>query len=144
MRRPRGFTLAECMVAIMFISIALFGYVSLHIRLIHSGHKLQVKMVHQEAARFRLVEALSKLRPVPVPVTASGPLQPPSMMTGLPPSATSPGQFALLPPSSPENYPPFAPYYNSPGWVESYAYQNSGYPQSVAYYGTTGSAPGPS
>ncbi|MEW6278561.1 MAG: hypothetical protein AB1758_08075 [Candidatus Eremiobacterota bacterium] len=43
----RGFSLAEAMVAMLFLSIALFGYVSLHIRLIHSGHKLEVRQERQ-------------------------------------------------------------------------------------------------
>lgn len=42
-RRRAGFTLAECMIALLFISIALFAYVSLHIRLIHSGLKLELR-----------------------------------------------------------------------------------------------------
>lgn len=42
-RLQAGFTLAECMIALLFISIALFAYVSLHIRLIHSGLKLELR-----------------------------------------------------------------------------------------------------
>ena len=37
----RAFTLAELMVAIAFISIALFGYISLHLRIIHSSLRLE-------------------------------------------------------------------------------------------------------
>ena len=37
----RAFTLAELMVAILFICIALFGYVSLHLRIIHSALRLE-------------------------------------------------------------------------------------------------------
>lgn len=41
MRRTRGFTLAEVMVAMLFVSIAMFGYISLHMRIIHSSITLQ-------------------------------------------------------------------------------------------------------
>lgn len=39
--RRRGFTLAEVMVAMLFVSIAMFGYISLHMRIIHSSITLQ-------------------------------------------------------------------------------------------------------
>lgn len=35
-----GFTLAEVMVAILFLSIAMFGYFALHLRIIHSSFTL--------------------------------------------------------------------------------------------------------
>ena len=41
MRWVRGFTLAEVMVAMLFVSIAMFGYISLHMRIIHSSLTLQ-------------------------------------------------------------------------------------------------------
>ena len=37
----KAFTLAELMVAIAFICIALFGYISLHLRIIHSSLRLE-------------------------------------------------------------------------------------------------------
>ena len=40
-RLSRGFTLAEVMVSMLFVSIALFGYISLHMRIIHSSTTLQ-------------------------------------------------------------------------------------------------------
>lgn len=39
----RGFTLAEVMVAMLFVSIALFGYVALHLRILHSASTLQLR-----------------------------------------------------------------------------------------------------
>ncbi|MFN8611432.1 MAG: prepilin-type N-terminal cleavage/methylation domain-containing protein [Vulcanimicrobiota bacterium] len=39
----RGFTLAEVMVAMLFVSIALFGYVALHLRILHSSSTLQLR-----------------------------------------------------------------------------------------------------
>ena len=39
----RGFTLAEVMVALLFVSIALFGYVALHLRILHSASTLQLR-----------------------------------------------------------------------------------------------------
>jgi prepilin-type N-terminal cleavage/methylation domain-containing protein len=41
--RRRGFTLAEVMVAMLFVSIALFGYVALQLRILHSASTLQVR-----------------------------------------------------------------------------------------------------
>lgn len=43
MRRRWGFTLAEVMVAMLFVSIALFGYVALHLRILHSASTLQLR-----------------------------------------------------------------------------------------------------
>lgn len=39
--RRRGFTLAEVMVAMLFLSIAMFGYIGLHMRILHSSGTLQ-------------------------------------------------------------------------------------------------------
>lgn len=39
----RGFTLAEVMVAMLFVSIALFGYIALHMRILHSASTLQLR-----------------------------------------------------------------------------------------------------
>jgi prepilin-type N-terminal cleavage/methylation domain-containing protein len=41
--KRRGFTLAEVMVAILFVSIAMFGYISLHMRIIHSSTTLHLR-----------------------------------------------------------------------------------------------------
>ncbi|MBN9418176.1 MAG: prepilin-type N-terminal cleavage/methylation domain-containing protein [Candidatus Eremiobacteraeota bacterium] len=41
--KSRGFTLAEVMVAMLFVSIALFGYVALHLRILHSASTLQLR-----------------------------------------------------------------------------------------------------
>lgn len=40
-----GFSLLELMLAILFISIALFGYVALHTRILHSGTRLQEREI---------------------------------------------------------------------------------------------------
>ncbi len=58
MRKRRGFTLAECMIALLFLSIALFGYVSLHIRLIHSGLKLEQREFRHGLASKKIGRAL--------------------------------------------------------------------------------------
>lgn len=41
MGRRRAFTLAEVMVAMLFVSIAMFGYIGLHMRILHSSTTLQ-------------------------------------------------------------------------------------------------------
>lgn len=58
----RAFTLAEVMVAILFISIAFFGYMSLHIRLMHSGQKLEQRQVHREEVGQSVAAQISKAR----------------------------------------------------------------------------------
>ncbi|HEY4001934.1 MAG TPA: type II secretion system protein [Candidatus Xenobia bacterium] len=55
--RKRAFTLAEVMVAIAFISIALFAYVSLQIRLMYSTFKLEVHQMKCEQAGSALATA---------------------------------------------------------------------------------------
>lgn len=52
----RGFTLAEVMVAMLFLSIAMFGYISLHMRIIHSSTTL-----HQRHSIRRKVDLHSGL-----------------------------------------------------------------------------------
>lgn len=52
----RAFTLAEVMVAILFVSIAIFGYIALHMRIIHSSTSL-----HQRHAIRRKVDLHSGL-----------------------------------------------------------------------------------
>lgn len=61
----RGFTLAEVMVALLFISIALFAYVSLHIRIIHSSARVEERQTHREAAQASLSTALPTLATSP-------------------------------------------------------------------------------
>ncbi|MHB2018278.1 MAG: hypothetical protein ACYCW6_15110 [Candidatus Xenobia bacterium] len=56
--RARGYTLAECMLAILFISIALFAYVSLQIRLIYSTSKMEQHQMWCEQANQTLIGAM--------------------------------------------------------------------------------------
>ncbi len=44
----KGFSLAEAMLAMLFISIGLFAYVSLHTRIIHSNFKLEARQLVKE------------------------------------------------------------------------------------------------
>jgi hypothetical protein len=58
----RAFTLAEVMIAMLFVSIAMFGYIALHMRIIHSSTTLQQrnavrrKMDLQHALANRLIK----------------------------------------------------------------------------------------
>jgi Tfp pilus assembly protein PilV len=61
-RKAQGFTLAEAMLAIMFISIALFGYVSLHIRIIYSGTKLESRQAMHEKVGDQLNAQIASTR----------------------------------------------------------------------------------
>lgn len=63
--RRRGFTLAECMVALLFVSIAFFGYASLHIRLIHSSSRVEERQTHREEAQSSLSSAVPVLSETP-------------------------------------------------------------------------------
>lgn len=51
LRRRPGFTLMEVMVAILFISIAFFGYAALHERIIMSAWNIEVRSTAREDAR---------------------------------------------------------------------------------------------
>lgn len=51
-RRNNGFSLMEVMIAILFISIAFFGYVALHARIIHSGLRLEEREVIRGGTDF--------------------------------------------------------------------------------------------
>lgn len=57
-----AFTLAEVMIAILFISIAFFGYMSLHIRLMHSGQKLELRQQAREEVGQALTTQVIKVR----------------------------------------------------------------------------------
>ncbi len=50
------------MVAILFISIAFFGYMSLHIRLLHSGRKLELRQTHREAVGQEIATKIAAAR----------------------------------------------------------------------------------
>lgn len=56
----RGFTLAEVMVAMLFLSIAMFGYIALHMRIIHSSTTLQQR--HSVRRKVDLQSALLQTR----------------------------------------------------------------------------------
>lgn len=47
-----GFSLAEIMIAVVFISIGFFGYVALHSRILHSGQKLEEREVVRSGTDF--------------------------------------------------------------------------------------------
>ena len=60
MSRLRAFSLAEVMIAILFISIALFGYVALHSRLLYSGRRLEDLEVKRN--RIATISAVDQVR----------------------------------------------------------------------------------
>jgi len=72
--RRKGFTLAEVMVAILFLSIAMFGYFALHLRIIHSATTLDQRQGmrrHVERANY-----VTRYGPSP-PTAGTVPLIPP-------------------------------------------------------------------
>ena len=58
----KGFTLAELMVALLFISIALFGYIALQMRLIDSSEKIISKQNALETAEAKLSQSATGYR----------------------------------------------------------------------------------
>lgn len=62
MRRPGqiAFSLIEVMIAILFVSIAFFGYVALHSRLLHSGQQLEEREIARSGSAF--IEAVEVAR----------------------------------------------------------------------------------
>lgn len=57
-RRFLGFTLAEVLLAIFYISIAFFAYAALHQRLIFSGTRTRGRVVPREEARTELINTM--------------------------------------------------------------------------------------
>lgn len=62
MRRASGFSLAEVLLATLFLCIALFGYLALHQRLIYSNWKIEQRQAPREEARSALVQRLAQAR----------------------------------------------------------------------------------
>lgn len=62
MRRARGFSLGEVLLAILFLSIAFFGYVGLHQRLIYSSWRLEQRQTPREQARETLMTRVEAAR----------------------------------------------------------------------------------
>ena len=64
MRRgqAQGFTIAEVLVALLFVSIALFGYIALQIRLIDSNEKLVAKQGALGQAEVQLAQSVTSFR----------------------------------------------------------------------------------
>ena len=48
--------------AMLFISIAFFGYMSLHIRLMHSGGKLELRQIHREKVGLEILSQVALAR----------------------------------------------------------------------------------
>lgn len=61
-RRPRGFSLGEVLLATLFLSIAFFGYVALHQRLIYSSWKIELRQAPREEARSEVADRLATAR----------------------------------------------------------------------------------
>lgn len=61
-RKTTGFTLVELLIAVLFVSIALFGYIALQIRLIDSNEKLVSKQTALQEAEVKLAQSVSGFR----------------------------------------------------------------------------------
>lgn len=76
----RGFTLAEVMIAMLFLSIAMFGYFALHLRIIHSASTLD----QRQAMRRHVERAAQVVRCGPTPPqTGVFPIQPTLQITNV-------------------------------------------------------------
>jgi len=62
MRRASGFSLAEVLLATLFLCIALFGYLALHQRLIYSNWKIEQRQAPREEARSALAQRVALAR----------------------------------------------------------------------------------
>lgn len=62
MRRARGFSLGEVLLAILFLSIAFFGYVALHERLIYSSWRIERRQNPREDVRERMMLRVGEAR----------------------------------------------------------------------------------
>jgi len=88
--RRRGFTLAECMVALLFLSIAVFGYFGLHVRLIHSAGLLENRQRHRQIVQRMLTRSVAVLARNPTATPSTEP-----EVTGMTPSpGAAPGASA--------------------------------------------------
>lgn len=66
-----AFSLIEIMIAVLFISIAFFGYVALHSRILHSGQRLEEKEEIRAATDFfEAIEVARVKLGVPQSITA--------------------------------------------------------------------------
>lgn len=135
------------MIALLFISIGLFAYVSLHVRLIHSGLKLEVRMQHQEAIRTKVAEEIARVRqsqrhmpvdpnhpngndnPAPENTSTLMSMDPEEGHMSLFIPDPEDGGFKLVKPEDglvpyyDSHYKPFMPYYNS-GYIPFRPYYN--------------------
>ena len=57
--REKGFTLVEVMIAVAFVSIALFGYIALQMRLIDSNERVLLKQRAVLKAESELAQRIS-------------------------------------------------------------------------------------
>ena len=64
-RSDRAFTMAELLVALLFVSIALFGHIALQIRLIDSNEKLVYKQGALGEAETKLAQSVTGFRRSP-------------------------------------------------------------------------------
>lgn len=62
MRRPAGFSLGEVLLATLFLSIAFFGYVALHQRIIYSNWKVERRQEPREEVRSELIDRTAAAR----------------------------------------------------------------------------------
>ncbi len=62
MKRSRGFSLPELLIAMLFISIAFFAYAALQQRLIYSSWRMEQRLMPREKARMDFISKYSSLR----------------------------------------------------------------------------------
>ena len=70
----RGFTLAEVMVAMLFLSIAMFGYIGLHMRIIHSSTTLHLRHSIRRKVDLQSALTVNRARQGQAPADATYPL----------------------------------------------------------------------
>jgi hypothetical protein len=125
-RTVKGFSLAEAMLAMLFISIGLFAYVSLHTRIIHSNFKLEARQLVKEKIATDIASKCAKARQGGT--TTSGISE-----ASLPPTTGGTNTTS----GSGSSFPAYSPYSTNTGYADSQAMKDSNtsnsYPESQTY-----------
>ena len=134
-RKVAGFTLAEAMMAMLFISIAFFAYISLHMRIIHSNSKLEGRQAIKERVASDIAVKLAQSRSGQT--TKAGLSDTTLALPGAPSSGNVATAGNSTGSSSSTSFPEFQAYSNTANSTRSTAYDNGGYQSSTAYNQST-------
>lgn len=128
----KGFSLAEAMLAMLFISIGLFAYISLHARIIYSNSKLEARQLVKEVIATNMANKSAEARAGKPTSSGLVPYAPPPPVGAN--SNNGPGGSSSGGGTAASGY---APYSTNTGYAESQAMKDSNngnsYPQYQGY-----------